>query len=279
MIKDAKRVVSSSAYLLFYRRRSDVPLGGPRFQEIFNRYDNPNDASDDDESGEDQGLAGNSSHHGSSRALTGVGAARQANGSTGAGMMTIDPSDLEKLPDYEAHLENDEDAAPLLLGDAAMNDSLRASIEDEGIDMSMGYNSINYENLNNLPQATGIAGNWNFEGINVSTRQMPSGTGSDIDNASDIAAHDSGASASSLERRIEEFDDAPAVDEHGNPWIDENPVPDLDEDGQAAAIALQADLLEGPLHYAGPQFEDERLEVEEPATEIHLEDHDDLKID
>jgi ubiquitin carboxyl-terminal hydrolase 4/11/15 len=79
--------------------------------------------------------------------------------------------------------------------------------------------------------------------------------------------------------------DAPAEDEEGN-FINQSPVPDLDEEGQAANIALQADFLENmqrtggvPIFQATPQFEvAERLEVEEPeATEIHLdnesEDH------
>jgi len=64
-------------------------------------------------------------------------------------------------------------------------------------------------------------------------------------------------------------------------------VPDMDELGQASAIALQADLLEkiqnGDAIYPRPEFEvtgqDERLDVEEPATEIHLDPTDDLKLD
>ncbi|SPQ22937.1 de57be69-df5e-4200-ad4d-8e6e50567eb8 [Thermothielavioides terrestris] len=51
-LTDTSRVVSSAAYLLFYRRRSEVPLGGPRFQEIFDRYNNPDEAMSD--SGEGQ---------------------------------------------------------------------------------------------------------------------------------------------------------------------------------------------------------------------------------
>jgi ubiquitin carboxyl-terminal hydrolase 4/11/15 len=281
LLKDISRVVSSSAYLLFYRRRSEVPLGGPRFTEIFHKYEYPNEASDDDESGEDQGLVGNSSHHGSSRALTGVEVAHQANGSRGVEMMTIDSLGLEKLPDYESHLDNDEDSTPLLLGDSAMNDNLRESIEDEGIDMSMGYNSINYENLSSLPQATGIGGNWTFDAINANSRQLISGTGSDA--ASDMVENQSSASQASLEQRIEDFDETEAVDDDGNPFVEPSPVPDMDEDGQVAAIALRADLLESQMHYPGTQFDvtadDEQLEVEEPATEIHLEDHDELKLD
>jgi len=196
-------------------------------------------------------------------------------------MMTIDSLGLEKLPDYESHLDNDEDSTPLLLGDSAMNDNLRESIEDEGIDMSMGYNSINYENLSSLPQATGIGGNWTFDAINANSRQLISGTGSDA--ASDMVENQSSASQASLEQRIEDFDETEAVDDDGNPFVEPSPVPDMDEDGQVAAIALRADLLESQMHYPGTQFDvtadDEQLEVEEPATEIHLEDHDELKLD
>jgi ubiquitin carboxyl-terminal hydrolase 4/11/15 len=260
-------------------------LGGPRFQRIFQEYDNPRDASDDEESGEDQGLVENSSLRGSSRALTGVGAVRQASGlENGEEMMTIDPSTLDTLPDYS---ENDEVAAPLLLGDAAMNDGeLLASIEDEGVDMSMGYNTLNYNN-NLMPRGgTSIGGSWNFDALNslgANSRQMISGTGSDMDDASDIVQHDSSASVSSLDNRVHAFEDSEAVDEHGDPFIDPSPVPDLDEDGQVAAISLQADLLERMNYSATQQFEvtddNEPFDVEEPAAEIHIEDSDELKID
>jgi ubiquitin carboxyl-terminal hydrolase 4/11/15 len=39
-------MVTSAAYLLFYRRRSSAPLGGPRFTEIFSKFDNPNEGDD-----------------------------------------------------------------------------------------------------------------------------------------------------------------------------------------------------------------------------------------
>lgn len=47
-VSDPSSVVSSAAYLLFYRRRSSAPLGGPRFQEIFDKFDNP--AAEDEDS-------------------------------------------------------------------------------------------------------------------------------------------------------------------------------------------------------------------------------------
>ncbi|KAG5981926.1 hypothetical protein E4U55_002487 [Claviceps digitariae] len=39
VVSDPKSVVSSAAYLLFYRRRSSGPLGGPKFRDMFERYD------------------------------------------------------------------------------------------------------------------------------------------------------------------------------------------------------------------------------------------------
>ena len=270
--------------MLFYRRRSDIPLGGPRFQQILQEYDNPPDAPADDisESGEDQGLVANSSLRGSSSALTGVGAAHHPpNGLDGAATMTINPSALENLPAYEAHDSND-DGAPLLSHKgAAVWDSVKTSIEtpDEGIEMDI------YPSLTNVYPAPG----WSFANLGQNSRgdQMISGTGSDADEvASDVGQHNSSASESSLQGRLQDFNNATAEDDDG-PFIDESLVPDLDEEAQAANIALQADLMESmqrtgsgvPIFQATPQFEvDERLEVEEPAAEIHL-DEEDLKMD
>jgi ubiquitin carboxyl-terminal hydrolase 4/11/15 len=303
--KDPSRVVSQSAYLLFYRRRSDVPLGGPRFQQILQDFDNPPDALADDvsESGEDQGLVANSSLRGSSSALTGVGAAHHhPNGSAdGAETMTINLSALENLPAYEAH-DSNEEGAPLIdknaehVFDALLSqnrgqgyDSLHASIEphdDEAIDLGNGYNTIPVSNVFNQGSQQ-----WNFANLGHNSRgeQMISGTGSDAGEvASDVVQHNSSASESSLQDRLQDFANAAPEDE----FVDQSlPVPDLDEEGQAATIALQADLMENmqsigrgmPIYQATTQFnvpaETERLEVEEPAAEIHLEESDDLKMD
>ncbi|KAN0095576.1 UCH domain containing protein [Hyaloscypha variabilis] len=292
--KDPTRVVSQSAYLLFYRRRSDVPLGGPRFQQIFHDYENPPDAPADDisESGEDQGLVAHTSLRGSSSALTGVGAAHHIqNGSDGEETMTVNPSALENLPAYEAHDSNRESDAlnnpgAVMLWDSmgAHNDSLQQSIEhpDEGIEMSDNtYNSIG----NVYGQS-----NWTFANLGLNGRgdHMVSGTGSDADEAaSDIGQHNSSAGSNLIAERMHDFAEAQAEDEEGN-FINQSPVPDLDEEGQAANIALTADLFEDmhrtgrvPIYQATPQFEvEDRLEVEEPeATEIHLDDNEDLKMD
>ncbi|PWI74547.1 ubiquitin carboxyl-terminal hydrolase [Purpureocillium lilacinum] len=55
VVSDPTNVVTNAAYLLFYRRRSSKHLGGPRFDEIFAKYDKESSQSDDEatESSED----------------------------------------------------------------------------------------------------------------------------------------------------------------------------------------------------------------------------------
>lgn len=284
--KDPRSVVTQSAYLLFYRRRSDVPLGGSRIQQIVQDFDNPPESGEDDiaESGEEQGPAGNT-FRGSSGPLTGVGAAhhRPNLGSASTDMMTINPSALENLPAYEAHEKNDEDAAPLLVGDALMNDGLHESIEDEGIDLSdsgMNYNNIEYGPLNesalNFKNPA-----WNFSAIPGNSRggNIVSGTGSDMnDAASDIVQNNSSASEGSIRGRIDDFTNA-IPDED---YIDQEPVPDLDEDAQLGFDDLHKDLSESNQanQFAQPNFDfkisDENEEYEEPATDIHVEEGEGL---
>ena len=83
------QVVSSAAYLLFYRRRSSKPLGGPFFEELMaTANDGPTESQSDSRApspaGEGKRLDATSSRNGSSSALRGVGAAHQAGGG-GAG--------------------------------------------------------------------------------------------------------------------------------------------------------------------------------------------------
>lgn len=54
VVADPTSVVTSAAYLLFYRRRSSGPLGGRRFAEILDKYDKEMSGSDlEDNSGSD----------------------------------------------------------------------------------------------------------------------------------------------------------------------------------------------------------------------------------
>lgn len=160
----ADRIVDPSAYLLFYRRRSEIPLGGPRFQQILDRFED--DASDSDlpDSGEGQGLdEGFSPSNGSSSALKGAGATPphdNAKNTTGDWVhgesRTIDNVIDPKLRGVQPSVE-----------------------EDEAIDLS-----------EDLPAPTGFrpfgSGNWSFSGLPGNEDQGQSG---DSDAASDEAQH------------------------------------------------------------------------------------------
>ncbi|KAH7329234.1 hypothetical protein B0I35DRAFT_456639 [Stachybotrys elegans] len=122
-VSDPSSTVTSAAYLLFYRRRSKGPLGGPRFVEIFEQYDKVDD-DDAPESGEDQRLDGGSSLNGSSSAGTGAAAAHPQLGRGSASTKTTcSGAEDEELPSYSVTVREE---------------SIQHSIEDEGVDMTDG---------------------------------------------------------------------------------------------------------------------------------------------
>ncbi|PVI05610.1 UCH-domain-containing protein [Periconia macrospinosa] len=97
--KCGRSVVTTAAYLLFYRRRSAGPLGPPALQEIVNKWRDPDmtdgDEENDGASSRNDSPAGNglrldgSSRNGSSSAFaTGAGALR-GGGSAGAGSLVL----------------------------------------------------------------------------------------------------------------------------------------------------------------------------------------------
>lgn len=48
-VRDLKRMITSHAYLLFYRRRSDRALGGPKFEEIIRNFERASEELVDDD--------------------------------------------------------------------------------------------------------------------------------------------------------------------------------------------------------------------------------------
>lgn len=48
-VRDPKRMITSHAYLLFYRRRSDRALGGPKFEEIMRSFERASEENNDDD--------------------------------------------------------------------------------------------------------------------------------------------------------------------------------------------------------------------------------------
>jgi ubiquitin carboxyl-terminal hydrolase 4/11 len=210
---------------------------------------------------------------------------------------TVDASQIEGLPAYKAHEEMDEDAAPLLLHDAQMNDGLPLnSIEDEAIDMSMNYNNIGLS-AGALQTSQAIGSNWTFSGLEDLNREpnFISGTGSEADandnsgdefdsDRSDIVQHNSSASSGSIRGRIRDFENAVAEgDGDDGMFEDPSPVPDIDDDDQIDTLVLHRDLLHRDHPVGQTEFKvtpgDVAEEIEEPATEIHVEDGEGLKID
>lgn len=120
MVPDPTSAITSAAYLLFYRRRSSGPLGGPRFKEIFDKFDKEADHSDDE--------AAESSEHVTTQR------------STKTTVTPLTGPDDEELPGYDGN-------------------TIRRSIEDDGVyplsnskglDMTQGWSFTNLnENAGN----------------------------------------------------------------------------------------------------------------------------------
>ena len=99
-------MVTSSAYLLFYRRRSDRPLGGKILEEITESSTRP--PSESDSASESRGQSpsgdgrrlGGSSLNGSSSASTGAGAGRQGDGGLQVGTPGKNRGGDESPPEY-----------------------------------------------------------------------------------------------------------------------------------------------------------------------------------
>ncbi|ODH15373.1 sorting nexin-41 [Paracoccidioides brasiliensis] len=133
-------VVTSAAYLLFYRRRSDVPLGGEYLASVTRTANNQDQADSDSQtdsrqpspSGEGQRLGG-SSRSGSSSALTGAAAIHQAgDGGLRGGIQARDDDDV---PEYFEHG----------LDGISRNHLEDMDLEDEGFDASFGP-ELNFSN-------------------------------------------------------------------------------------------------------------------------------------
>lgn len=127
--------MTTAAYLLFYRRRSSQPLGGPFFEKIINAANSPSQSQSGSRttspSGEGKRLEDSPPfRNGLSSALAGVGAIHQAGGGglevgrTAAPMRTGVDDDL---PSYSSSVGNIGDRATEAL------QSMEVDEEDEGI--------------------------------------------------------------------------------------------------------------------------------------------------
>ena len=128
---DPRAVVTSAAYLLFYRRRSERPLGGPRLEEILDASNDAEADSDMPENSRDSSPVtgegrrlGDSSHSGLSSAFA-VGQAHRVG--VGGSAMEEDSQDQDLLAGNGSR--------PKLMGPVMSGDDLPAYPEDEAVSM------------------------------------------------------------------------------------------------------------------------------------------------
>ncbi|KAK3368104.1 hypothetical protein B0H63DRAFT_534187 [Podospora didyma] len=211
LTKDTKRMVTSAAYLLFYRRRSETPLGGPRFQEIFERYESLHSADEDmEDSGEGQRLGQGSSLRGSPSALTGAGLThprgKRGLASSHAdinGLLTSDAdTELPSYPSILSQVGDDDDIemdTPLQWNQqGTLHNSIEGDGEDEGIGLP--------EFANAGPGAgAGITSvlntGWSFTELKAAETSL------EDDIASDVAQNDN----SSVDAFADQADEADAM--------------------------------------------------------------------
>jgi ubiquitin carboxyl-terminal hydrolase 4/11/15 len=138
---DPRAVVTSAAYLLFYRRRSERPLGGPQLEEILDASNDAEADSDMPENSRDSSPVtgegrrlGDSSHSGLSSAFA-VGQVHRVG--VGGSAMEEDRQDQDLLAVNGSQ--------PKSMGQVMSGDELPGYHEDEGV--SMDYQSWSFDRL------------------------------------------------------------------------------------------------------------------------------------
>ena len=183
--QNAEKVVTPSAYLLFYRRRASQPLGGPFFEKLVNAVQNPTAEShapsrNESPAGEGKRLD-DSSRNGSSSALREVGAVHQAgDGGPGPGTVERRIGVNDELPGYE-------DPQPGIMEGMGL--------EEDG--------EIGGMHGPFVPSQFRSSPNWSFDSLNNTDQEMQGMTqiiaappGSDQDNDEDLFEDRAGTTSS-----------------------------------------------------------------------------------
>lgn len=157
-------MVTSAAYLLFYRRRSKAPLGGPRFAEICRNYDRADESEEDSDTEVGDNDQPNGVFYPNRLSIEGKPAAFRPRGNRETTTTTITPlansdgDDEDELPPY--------------------NHTIQPSVEDEGVEMA-----DNDHTMGPNPLAQG----WSFSGLGGNAHDNSAGD----DTASDKVQIDS----------------------------------------------------------------------------------------
>lgn len=279
---DPQKVVSPSAYLLFYRRRSELPLGGPRFVDIVDRFNTKfNNSEDDTDSGEGQRLGQGSSLRGSPSALTGADRIHlpESRGlaSTLSGSATA--NDDTELPAYGPAVylgSADHDTEMNWSHQSTLRNSIEADVEDEGVHLP------SYELAGPMTSMTSVipgTTNWSFAALKKAQSEADDeiasncaqGNGSSVDgNNSDPFADDADDMAPMLLNE-------PGA-QYVNPETEFSAFDDLPTASPEAQRGYMGDLAvkdwEKQVHKVPANLDDDDDAASEPVAEIHVDEPD-----
>ncbi|KAI1353065.1 hypothetical protein F5Y01DRAFT_67231 [Xylaria sp. FL0043] len=246
------RIVDSSAYMLFYRRRSNAPLGGPGLQAILERF-----ADHDDEMsglGEGRRLGEGSSQNGSSSALQGAGVSHLVVNRGGT-------SNPDHTSSYAVDDRGDDDV-PLL---ASSRFRSGHAINDEAIELEDSEANAQPFTYNT----------WSFKSLADMAGDSPYGSGA----ASDEAQHDSSGDERALSIQGDMDSSFPGMSEYRlsqpveePPSYVNHPTPDYgNQPSRSASNGITQEV-----HEVIPNREQDSLS--DDAAEIHLDDDDKIKV-
>jgi ubiquitin carboxyl-terminal hydrolase 4/11/15 len=255
--KNPDNVVTSAAYLLFYRRRSDRPLGPPYLQKIADQFMNPDSDDAAEESGDGKsrnasrspagnGLRlGGSSRNGSSSAF-GAGAGALQAGSLSAGNLLLNGAAVGTA---------DDDAEMLDQGPPPPYDA------DEGYAGGDDDDDANFRGVAMNQGGPGFfdEANWNFNNVPDNESDTIHSNVDIYDDANSDAPNDGGEDLQS--RMLEDFgDDMLGEGYEGlNPGLStpfEDDVPPLSDDGEVVDVVLDDEPVAPAM--LPPPYEDVR---------------------
>lgn len=270
------RIVDSSAYLLFYRRRSEIPLGGPRFQQILDRFQDDGSDSELPDSGEDQRLGEGFSQIGSSSALQGAGAThlRGSTGGKSTNGFTLNNAnsswDIKTIDDVLEH---------------PSEDVHRSIEEDEGISLTEDtVQPAGFQPLTN-------GNSWSFDNLApndiADIENPPSESPLDSDAASDVAQHDSSGDERVLSPREMDFEPDHEPEYPGMSHYElSQPETNLPSYSEIPPPNYRGEMTQDDMHQIWDQKntihkvapEGENDAGSEDAAEIHIGEDDKIKL-
>lgn len=259
--------MTSAAYLLFYRRRSDKPLGPPYLQKIV--HEAYEEISKSPESSRAQSLAGEGrrlgdfSRNGSSGALAGAEAAHPPRGHGLAGETVAKNENEAAVVSYNNDTEADGSFPPF-------------DDDDEGVGLNM---DLKYNDGNSINDDTAIAplhtqyntrgppiDEWDFSNAERYGERALSDDALSDGTATDVAVPGSTAGDGLQDRMMTDF---------SNEDIEEQPARQRPPIGQMSDEKELPDLIgdDGTVRLNSGMEED----VDDPVAEVHVDESDEIK--